>query len=187
MSEIRPDDWRLTGDAGMMNDKQQKMLNAEQVRALLDYSPETGVLRWKRHMTPRARAGTEAGVIQDGKYRRVGILGRYYMAHRLAWLIVYGRWPEVEIDHVNGNKADNRICNLREATPTQNRWNTRHRNRAGLTGAGYSAHKGQYRAQIRIEDGGRKFLGWFDSAEEAHAAYAVASKELHGEFSPCAK
>lgn len=61
----------------MLTDQQRKILNADEARALLDYDPNTGALRWKRHMTPRARAGNEAGVIQQGKYRRIGIYGRY--------------------------------------------------------------------------------------------------------------
>jgi hypothetical protein len=168
----------------MLSEQQRKILNAEEVRALLDYDPETGVLRWKQHMTPRARMGKEAGVIQQGKYRRVGIYGRYYMAHRLAWLIVTGEWPTHEIDHINGQKADNRLCNLRPATPEQNKRNTRHRNNTGLPGASYSSVNGKFRAQIRV-NGRRKFLGWFDNAEDAHAAYVAAARRYHGEFAKC--
>ena len=168
----------------MLSREQQKLLNAAEVRDLLEYAPDTGVLRWKRHMTPRARAGKEAGVIQQGKYRRIGIFGSYYMAHRLAWLIVTGEWPTHEIDHINGRKADNRWVNLREATPTENKRNTVHRNKSGLLGASYSTNKGMFRAQIRVS-GHRKFLGWFDNAEDAHAAYVAAAKSFHGEFAPC--
>lgn len=170
MTTMRPDD----------------CLSAEEARALLDYNPHTGVLTWKRNMTTWTRAGDEAGVIQDGKYRRVGIRGRYYMSHRLAWLIVTGEWPKQEIDHANGEKADNRWENLRAATATQNRRNTKHKNRAGLIGASYHASTGRYRAQIRV-DGRRLFLGWFQTAEEASVAYAAAAIRHHGEFTPCAK
>jgi len=183
MNALKPADWQERGE-GMMTPKQQRMLNAEEAKSIMAYNPETGVITWLRHMTPRARAGTEAGVIQSGKYRRIGYLGRYYLAHRLAWLLMTGAWPQGEIDHVNGQKSDNRWSNLRLATSTQNRRNTRHSNSSGLIGAAYSAHKGMYRASIRI-DGKRKFLGWFETAEEASAAYVRASKELHGEFSPC--
>ena len=176
-------DWELQGSTGM-TDKQRKMLNADEVRRLLHYDQETGVLRWKQDMTTWTRAGSEAGVIQMGKYRRVGIRGRYYMAHRLAWLIVTGMWPTHEIDHINGNKADNRWVNLRAATTTQNRRNTRHQNRSGLIGASYHAGSGRYRAQIRV-DGRRIFLGWFQTAKEASAAYVAAAIRHHGEFTPC--
>ena len=167
-----------------ITEQQRKIFNADEARALLDYDPETGVLRWKQHMTPRARAGTEAGVIQSGKYRRIGINGRYYMAHRLAWLIVTGEWPTHEIDHRNGQKSDNRLCNLRQATPEQNKRNTSHKNNTGLIDASYSSVNGKYRAQIRV-GGSRKFLGWFANAEDAHAAYVAAAREYHGEFAKC--
>lgn len=178
-------DWDVSGEA-RMTDKQRRMLNADEARELLNYDPASGVLRWKRDMTTWTRAGDEAGVVQEGKYRRVGIRGRYYMAHRLAWLIVTGHFPEHEIDHVNGKKADNRWVNLRAATATQNRRNTRHENRSGLIGASYHAGTNRYRAQIRV-DGIRIFLGWFQTAEEASAAYVAAAIRHHGEFTPCRK
>lgn len=168
----------------MLSEQQRKILNAAEVRELLDYEPETGRLIWKRHMTPRARAGTEAGVIQNGRYRRIGILGKYYMAHRLAWLIVTGDWPEFELDHRNGKCADNRWSNLRAATSVQNNRNTIHRNAAGIIGASFQKRTGRYRAIITL-DGEKTYLGSFKTAEEAGEAYRKASLEFHGEFSPC--
>lgn len=106
------------------------------------------------------------------------------MAHRLAWLIVTGCWPTHEIDHINGSKADNRLCNLRAATPEQNKRNTHHRNNTGLIGASYSSVNGKFRAQIRV-GGKRKFLGWFTNAEDAHTAYVDAARKYHGEFAKC--
>lgn len=160
------------------------MIDAAKARELLDYDPDTGSLRWKRHMSTRARAGDEAGLIQQGRYRRVGIHGRYYMAHRLAWLIVHGEWPANELDHINGEHADNRLCNLRQATSAENKRNTIHRNRSGLIGASYHSATNRYRATISVA-GRKKFLGWFTNAEDAHAAYVAASRKYHGEFSPC--
>lgn len=168
----------------MLSTEQRKFLNADEARGLLDYDRDSGDLRWKQHMTPRARAGTVAGVIQEGKYRRVGIYGRYYLAHRLAWLIATGEWPPHEIDHINGIKSDNRLCNLRLATSAQNNRNTIHHNRAGLVGASYSSTKGMYRAQIRV-GGKRKFLGWFTTADEASAVYTAAARKYHREFAGC--
>lgn len=170
-------DWQESGNTPMT----RKQITAEKARELLDYDPETGVLTWKRHMSTRARKGKEAGVIQMGRYRRVGIYGKYYMAHRLAWLIMTGAWPKDEIDHINGDCAYNAWANLREATNTQNNWNTLHKNRSGLEGAAYHSGKGQYRATIRCM-GETHFLGWFDSPERAHEAYKRAASRLHGEF-----
>jgi hypothetical protein len=163
---------------------QRNLLNAYELRELLAYDPISGVLTWKKNMTPRARAGKEAGVIQCGKYRRIGINGKYYMAHRIAWVIVTGSWPEYQIDHKNGMKSDNRWTNLREATSAQNKHNTEHRNNSGLIGASLHAGTGRYRAQIRT-GGKRKFLGWFETAQEAHDAYKQAAIKYHGEFAKC--
>jgi hypothetical protein len=174
------DSWRESGSE-RMSDKQRRLLNAYDVRELLHYERDTGRLIWKRHMTTRARMGKEAGVVQMGRYRRVGIYGRYYMAHRLAWLIETGEWPENEIDHINGECSDNRWCNLREATCRENKLNTLHRNNTGLAGASYFKGNGKYRSTISTQDG-KKFLGYFNTAEEAHAAYKWAVIKYHGEF-----
>jgi hypothetical protein len=94
------------------------MLTAEQSREQLDYNPETGEFRWK---VPRngvivgAKAGTDC---HDG-YISIRIFGKRYMAHRLAWLHHYGEWPIGGLDHINGQRWDNRIVNLRLATPKQ--------------------------------------------------------------------
>lgn len=170
-------DWQESGNTPMT----RKQITATEARELLHYDPITGALTWKRHMSTRARRGSEAGVIQEGRYRRVGIFGKYYMAHRLAWLIVTGDWPKDEIDHINGNCADNSWANLREATCTQNKWNTIQKNRSGLPGAAYHSATNRYRATIRCM-GETHFLGWFHSPEEAHEAYKAAASKLHGEF-----
>lgn len=174
-------DWRESGSEGM-SAKQRRLLNAADFRALLEYEPESGRLIWKTHMTPRARKGKEAGVIQMGRYRRVGIYGFYYMAHRIAWLIQTGSWPENEIDHINGVCHDNRWRNLREATCRENKLNTLHRNNTGLAGASFCRRNGKYRSSIRTPVGEKKFLGYFATAEEAHEAYKTAAVIYHGEF-----
>jgi hypothetical protein len=156
-------------------------LTAEQVRAILSYDPETGAFTWRAR--PSVRAGRRAGrVVPDG-YVKIEHDGRSYFAHRLAWLYVYGDWPEAYVDHINGIRSDNRICNLRKANLSQN---NAHRRGAecngGLRGASFHKSVGRWRARIR--NGGKEIeLGYFDTAEEAHAAYRNASLKLHGEFS----
>lgn len=177
MKPITEHDWKLSGTG--------RMETATDFARLLSYEPDSGRLIWRKHMTPRARMGKEAGVVQMGRYRRIGIYGRYYMAHRIAWLLMTGEWPAAQIDHINGDCSDNRWLNLRSATDSQNKQNTAHANRSGLLGAGWSSTKGQYRAQIRTK-GRRIFLGWFDSAEDAHAAYVEAARKYHGEYAKCA-
>src|SRR5690242_11158228 len=113
---------------------------------------------------------------------------RYY-AHRLAWFYVYQVWPKDEIDHINRIPDDNRILNLREANRIENMRNiaTPKHNTTGFKGV--TRHKfypGKFMAQIssttELKRRKTKYLGIFDTAEEAHAAYVAASRELHGEF-----
>lgn len=156
-----------------------KSLTLAQLRELLHYAPETGVFTWSK---PRSgvRHGAQAGMVDRG-YRFIRLLGRVYYAHRLAWLYVYGEWPRGQIDHIDGNPSDNRICNLRDATHSQNNMNKRVKrdNQTGLKGV----KKYRKRFQARING---DYLGTFDTAEDAHAAYIAAAKVRFGEFARAA-
>lgn len=156
------------------------MITAEQLRELLAYDPDTGVFVWRVSSSNRAAAGKVAGKLNC--YWQIGVLGRRYLAHRLAWLYVHGRWPTHEIDHINRVKTDNRIANLREATRSQNQANgARHNNnKTGFRGVGLLKW-GRYAATIKINKR-QTHLGCFDTAEQASAAYQKAVKELFGEF-----
>lgn len=158
------------------------MITAEEVRALLDYYPETGVFRWKVRMGG-ILPGSIAGGDDGHGYLRVKIKGKRYMAHRLAWIYTHGAWPEAEIDHINSIKSDNRIVNLRPATRLDNCKNKRaHRNNtSGYKGVSYVKSMGKYRASIR-SNGADKHLGVFDDPQEAYGAYCRAARELHGDF-----
>lgn len=151
------------------------MLTAETVRELLDYEPETGVFRWLSDAANgRTKKGTVAGSLSRSGYRRIKLNRSRYQAHRLAWLYVYGEWPSDEIDHINALRDDNRIENLRIASRSQNRANSKSR-RAGLKGA-YKGRSG-FTAVCR-----GRYIGHFDTAEEAHAAYCAAAEKHFGEF-----
>ena len=119
---------------------------------------------------------------KDG-YLVIMIARKTYKAHRLAWLYVNGAWPAGQIDHINGVKSDNRICNLREATNAQNAVNTGviKTNTSGLKGVSYSSSHRKFRAQI-MRGGRNRTIGLFDSAQAAHEAYAKAATECFGEF-----
>lgn len=162
------------------------MLTAERLRELLDYDPETGVFRWKdvrRYGFPRKRVGQVAGSIDGEGYILINIGGTKYGAHRLAWLYVYGRWPQPMTDHRNGVRHDNRFANLREASRAQNKRNERRRrdNTSGHKGVVFRPESGRWRARISV-DGSRIALGTFDTREAAAAAYASASSRLHADF-----
>jgi hypothetical protein len=99
------------------------IITAERVRQLPHYDPDTGVLTRLISTNGDARAGEVVRGVCDG-YLTARIDGRRYQAHRLAWLYMIGEWPKANMDHVNGDRADNRWCNLREATNSQNQANT---------------------------------------------------------------
>ena len=98
-------------------------LTAEKLRETLRYDPETGLFFWRCNRQGGAKAGTIAGCFDAGGYVRVTCLGRTYPAHRLAWLYVTGMWPTNEVDHINGDRSDNRWANLRAAESSQNSMN----------------------------------------------------------------
>lgn len=165
-----------------MGHNNDNLISQEEIKELLDYNPETGELHWK-HWRPGVRKDMSAGCLRDDGYIQLIIGHRTYRAHRLAWMYVHGRWPDGDIDHVNMNRSDNRLANLREASRSQNVANSRARanNPTGLKGVSFCKRKGKFRSQIKIK-GRQKFLGHFNSAEDAHAAYVKAANDNFGEF-----
>lgn len=155
-------------------------LTAERLRELFSYDPETG--NFTRLVTSglRSKKGTIAGCIDLTGYVRYSIdYGRYH-GHRLVWLYVHGSWPKDQIDHINGIRHDNRLCNLRECTSAQNAQNmpVRSDNTSGFVGAHYFSANNNWQAGIRVN--GKKYhIGVFKTAEEAHAAYVEAKARLH--------
>jgi hypothetical protein len=157
-------------------------LTAEYVRGILDYDPSTGVFAWRGVHARCVRAGRIAGRINGKGYATISIRNKQRQAHRLAWLYVYGVWPDrtVHVDHINGNKSDNRIVNLRLATPAQNAQNRR-KAIDGLKGATLHRRLGKWQAQITFE-GKVLYLGLFSKETEAHDAYVSAARKYFGEF-----
>lgn len=155
-------------------------LTAARLRELLHYDPDTGVFTWIKSRSNRRTSGLETGPNLHRGYRRVRLDGHLYMAHRLAWLYVYGRWPQQCIDHINGVKSDNRIANLRDVSHSenlQNQRNLRSDNSSGFPGVS-PAGAGRWQAHIKAS-GVHFFLGHFVHAGDAHAAYLEAKARLH--------
>jgi hypothetical protein len=127
------------------------------------------------------QVGDVAGSLNRQGYIRIAIDYKYYLAHRLAWLYVYGEWPSGRLDHRDLDRANNRIANLRPATDMQNCANAKRRvdNSTGFKGV--STRQGRYIAQIN-RDGRRICLGRFDTPEAAHEAYKAAALKHFGEF-----
>lgn len=157
-------------------------LTAALLRELLSYDSETGVFTWRTKPSPRLPAGCVAGTRLPNGYRHIKLAGRYYKAHRLAWLYVTGAWPALDIDHRNGSRDENWFNNLREATGSLNQQNRRVASRGkkscNLLGA-YRHRPGNcWHSRIRVS--GRVIsLGYFNTPEEAHTAYVKAKRRLH--------
>jgi hypothetical protein len=155
-------------------------LTAGRVRELLDYDPETGIFRW-RETRGGVRVGAIAGRVNIRGYVELGIDGRLVGAHRAAWMHVNGDIPAgYVIDHIDGNKCDNRASNLRAVTVAQNGQN-RHRPAGANTAVGVTWDKARrkWRADIKLGDK-RVTLGRFDRYDDAFAVHASAKAVHHG-------
>lgn len=158
----------------------ESCLSQESLKSVLHYDKETGVFKWKVNIR-RVKSGSVAGTNHYGKRIMIVINGKSYYAHRLAWLYVYGYWPENEIDHINGNGLDNRIINLRDVASVTNRRNIqkpRKHNKLGVQGVRYRKDKNKYEARITV-NGLSKGLGYFSSIEEAADEYNRAKEKYH--------
>ena len=154
----------------------KKDLTAEYVREQFNYDEHTGSLTWKVRR-PKVTWGSEAGNIMDTGYRKVKINYKNYKAHRIIWLYVYGEFPDDEyhIDHINGDRADNRLCNLRLVTTRENCANSyKHRNGKLLGTSKNSTNT--WRAEIYV-DGKKIYLGSYGTEREAHEAYMAYLQE----------
>lgn len=163
-------------------------LSIEFLRAVFTYDPDTGLLRWRVSPPKGQRRGEVAGRKFSTGYIRVHVWSRTLPVHRVAWAMYFGRWPRSEIDHINHDRADNRIANLREASSAQNSANLRlnPRNQTGVRGVYWNARRQKYCADIAANRK-RYRLGYFDTLEAAKAAYDEASLRLHGPFGAAAK
>ena len=151
---------------------------------VLSYDRATGVFIWAQNPNSGPpRKGEIAGCLRPNGYIEIGIDGNYYQAHRLAWFYCNGFWPNGYLDHKDLNKKNNRIINLREATFSQNRSNTRamRDNTSGLKGVVWHKRDKKWQAQISA-DGRQRHLGLFDTKQAAHEAYCIAAVKYHGQF-----
>jgi len=159
----------------------------ETIRKLLNYDLETGVFTWNHRVDAIPAwniswAGSVAGVINGRGYRVITIQYKLFRAHRLAWVYVYGNTLDqnTEIDHINGDRGDNRISNLRLSTKSQNQANSKKKGQNGLP-KGVQMNKSRFMSRIMVN---RKliYLGTFDTPEEASFFYNYAAQYYHGEF-----
>ena len=154
-------------------------LTAQRLRELLDYDPKSGLFIRKTNAAWGTRVGDVAGGINNEGYINIRLDGVLHKAHRLAWLYTHGEWPSGMIDHMNGDRADNRINNLRvvlRAANMQNQRVAQKSNRLGFLGV--TRHGRKFRAHLSVAKK-NVYLGLFDTPELAHAAYLDAKRRLH--------
>lgn len=158
------------------------MITQARLRELLHYDPNTGVFT-RLVAKGTAKVGDVAGGIRKDGYINISVDGSPYLAHRLAWLYVHGVWPPAHTDHIDLDRQNNRIANLREATSSQNIANTRRRQRntSGVKGVYWSRIRRKWIAQIGYQKRVLN-LGGFDNIEEARRARVAAEIRLFGDF-----
>ncbi|MCW7467541.1 HNH endonuclease [Leptospira levettii] len=148
------------------------LLTKNLIEKYLFINAETGEVKWKKNPKNQSSDGLAGSIGCDG-YRELKLEGKRYKIHRLIWLYCMGSFPQKRLDHINGNRSDNRISNLREVTQGENCRNREIRK-------GYYLDNGRYKAQICL-NGKQKHLGRYDTPEEARQAYLKAKVKVHGE------
>ena len=159
------------------------MISQKEVLELLHYDPETGFLYWKESKNNRVKVGDRAGSLTEDGYWKVMISRKKYYAHRLIWLIIHGVFPMGQIDHINGDKLDNKIKNLRDSTIGQNQANKFKRSGCSsqYKGVYFVKESNKWSSYISFKRK-RTYLGTFDSEKEAALCYNKAALEVYKEY-----
>jgi len=154
----------------------------EELRKFLHYEPDTGLFRWKVNVGKKIKANSVAGSLLSQGYIHVKINQENFKAHRLAWALYYNQDPGgMEVDHIDKNKSNNKIINLRLASRRGNCANSGPRKNNKLGVKGISCENGKFRANIQ-KNGKNYHLGYYDTIEEASNVYWAVTEELFGEF-----
>jgi hypothetical protein len=178
-----------------MTTKAKLLPSQEYLIECLSYNEDTGIFAWNNRPLHHFNTKRGANIFnsrfannitgyadQQGRiYIRID--GVKYMAHRIAWKIITGKDPSDQIDHINRNPSDNRFCNLREATNSENNCNkiAQSNNKSGYKGVFFENQSQKFKAKI-AKNGKTHFVGYFDNPEEAHKSYCKKAKLLHNEF-----
>jgi hypothetical protein len=152
------------------------MITQNELKQLLTYDPDTGVFTRRVNSKNHNNIGQVAGSINSKGYRIIKINGEPYKSHRLALLYMNGNMPIDSVDHINGNRDDNRFVNLRECTNAENCQNRgiSRNNTSGYAGVSWHNASGKWHSSLA-----NKYLGLFNTREEAHEAYLNAKAKLH--------
>lgn len=155
------------------------MITHQELLRLTHYDPDTGVMKWKVRRSNYIHIGDSLGTEQTRGGLETHIDHKSYQVHRLAWFWVHGLWPKATIDHINGDRLDNRLCNLRDlpqAENCQNQRRARTNNKLGILGVHFDGHR--YIASI-MKDYRNIKIGRFKTPQEAQAAYLRVKREIH--------
>lgn len=155
-------------------------LNSTRLKELLQYSHDTGIFTWINNMGKRIKAGAEAGCLTRHGYVQIRIDAKSYAAHRLVWLYMYGSFPSMSIDHIDGDKTNNARANLRLATQAENCQNLKKsRGKSGFLGVTIDSQRNnRWKASIKL-NGKQQHIGWYRTPEEAHQAYLQVKRLKH--------
>lgn len=163
-------------------------LTQARLKELLGYDAETGVFTWKVSVNSRVPVGAVAGTLMVKGYIQIGVEGRPYLAHRLAWFYTYGVWPEADIDHIDRVRDNNAIENLRPVSNKQNHENAgmNRNNTSGFRGVCWRKDCQRWVAKI-THHSKQINLGYFETPDDASAAYEAARAKLftHHVAQPC--
>lgn len=171
-------------------------ISADQILKHIQYVPETGEFLWRERsekdfphdnfrITWNKRcAGKVAGFLASNGYRHIDVLGARFTAHRLAWFLTHGVWPEHDLDHINNDREDNRLANLRPAMRFQNLQNAKIRsnNTSGYKGVSRRKDTGKWTVRIREHGGRYRSFGQFETKEAAAEVAKAEREKLHGQF-----
>jgi hypothetical protein len=158
------------------------MLTQSELKKLLDYNPDTGIFTWT-NPKKKTNIGKIAGCFDSAGYVIIRINKKSYKAHRLAWLYNYGKFPNSLLDHINGIKNDNKLCNLRECTNIENQFNTKLniRNISGAKGVSWNNQLKKWKVCLNINKQ-QKHFGYFENLELASLVATEAKIKFHKQF-----
>jgi hypothetical protein len=162
----------------------EKIITQKDLVDLLDYNKDTGVFMWRKQRRG-IKTGVPLGTCNGFGYLRITVLGKSFYAHRLAWMYVHGQWPVGQIDHINGNKTDNSIKNLRDVSlqaNLQNKVKAQANSESRILGVSWHKKAKKWQAHICVYKQ-RKYLGLFENIEDAEKAYQKEKQRIDYERS----
>jgi hypothetical protein len=178
MAKNKVSEWSATP----ANNTDNETLTKEYLKSILDYNQDTGIFTWKVNKSQRTKVGNVAGWLHDG-YKKIEINNKKYNAHRLAWLYVYGEMPKNLIDHIDNDRSNNKISNLRQSTHQTNSENykTPKTNKSGVKNVCWYKNSNKWVVSMSVKKT-KKTIGYFDDIELAELVAIEARNKYRGEF-----